>query len=234
MVVSQSRPLRIGHGGASALAPANTIASFELARQHGVDMIEFDVRALEGRLVLAHTPWEGRYRRVMGLQTALECFSSAEYRGIALNVDLKHAGIEGRLLGELERFGLLDRVLISSQVPGVLDRVRRRDPSVGLGISVGGVGARLLRRWRDWRAAVLGGLAQRRWDAVMAYHGLVDAALLEAIDHRGGRLFAWTVNCPRTMAALETVGVHGITSADPRLFGAELRRPGSVLPQLVG
>ena len=46
---------RIGHGGASALAPANTLASFDAAHDVGVDVVEFDVRAWHGELVLAHT-----------------------------------------------------------------------------------------------------------------------------------------------------------------------------------
>ena len=36
---------RIGHGGASALARANTLASFDAACEIGIDMVEFDVRA---------------------------------------------------------------------------------------------------------------------------------------------------------------------------------------------
>ena len=46
---------RIGHGGASALAPANTLASFVAAVAVGIDMVEFDVRERRGELVLAHT-----------------------------------------------------------------------------------------------------------------------------------------------------------------------------------
>jgi glycerophosphoryl diester phosphodiesterase len=39
---------RIGHGGASALAPANTLASFDAALEVGIDMVEFDVRGWRG------------------------------------------------------------------------------------------------------------------------------------------------------------------------------------------
>jgi len=46
---------RIGHGGASRLERANTLASFDAALALGVDVIEFDVRAWHGQLVLAHT-----------------------------------------------------------------------------------------------------------------------------------------------------------------------------------
>jgi glycerophosphoryl diester phosphodiesterase len=46
--------LVIGHGGASTVAPANTLRSFDAAVDAGADMIEFDVRPRGGELVLAH------------------------------------------------------------------------------------------------------------------------------------------------------------------------------------
>ena len=41
---------RVGHGGASALAPGNTLASFDAAVEVGIDMVEFDVRVRRGEL----------------------------------------------------------------------------------------------------------------------------------------------------------------------------------------
>ena len=38
-----SKPLIIGHRGAMALAPENTLSSFQKAIELGVDMIELDV-----------------------------------------------------------------------------------------------------------------------------------------------------------------------------------------------
>ena len=50
------RPWRIGHRGAAALAPENTLPALERAIAAGVDVIEFDVLALaDGALVLAHS-----------------------------------------------------------------------------------------------------------------------------------------------------------------------------------
>ena len=50
------RPLRIAHRGASALAPENTLGAFRAALEVGVDLVEFDVVALEsGELVVAHS-----------------------------------------------------------------------------------------------------------------------------------------------------------------------------------
>jgi len=46
---------RIGRAGASALAPANTLASFDTAVAAGIDIVEFDVRERRDEPVLAHT-----------------------------------------------------------------------------------------------------------------------------------------------------------------------------------
>jgi len=52
----------------------------------------------------------------------------------------------------------------------------------------------------------------------MAQHKLVDRALLHDVSDRGGRLYAWTVNERSVIARLQALGVHGITTSDPRLF----------------
>jgi glycerophosphoryl diester phosphodiesterase len=211
---------RIGHGGASALAPANTPASFDAALEVGVDMVEFDVREWRGELVLAHTLFHARRGESIRLQDALAHLATRRFADVGLNVDVKHVGCEAALVDGLRRAGLLQRSLLSSQVPAVLDRLREREPRVRLGISIGGRAARLSRRWGDWRAQVLAGLASRRWDALMAQHRLVDAALLEHVAAREGRLYAWTVNERAAIQSLRGMGVHGITTADPRLFSA--------------
>jgi glycerophosphoryl diester phosphodiesterase len=209
---------RIGHGGASALAPGNTLASFDAALAVGIDMIEFDVRRCRGELVLAHTQLDARRRANIALDEALAHLSAPRFTGVELNVDLKRVGVEADLLRALRDAALLERTLISSQVPAVINRLRELDPDVRAGISVGGRLARVSRRWYDWRAQVLAGLSDHRWDAVMAQHRLVDSKLLREVCERGGRLYAWTVNERQSIDALRGLGVHGITTADPRLF----------------
>ena len=211
---------RIGHGGASALAPANTPASFDAALEVGIDMVEFDVREWRGELVLAHTLFHARRGGAVRLQDALAHLAARRFADVGLNVDVKHVGCEAALLDGLRRAGLLERSLLSSQIPAVLDRLREREPRVQLGISVGGRIARFSRRWGDWRAQVLAGLASGRWHALMAQHRLVDATLLEHVVARDGRLYAWTVNEQAGIDSLRGLGVHGIATADPRLFTA--------------
>jgi glycerophosphoryl diester phosphodiesterase len=210
---------RIGHGGASALAPANTLASFDAALEVGIDMIEFDVRACRGELVLAHTLLDARLPGRVRLKQALDHLSSRRFEGVELNVDLKRTGCELALLEALRAAGMLERTLISSQVPEILGRVRAVEPRARLGISVAGRLSRLTHHWSDWRAGVLDGLRNRRWDAVMAQHRIVEAGLLEEVVARKGLLYAWTVNERIAIDRLRRLGVHGIITADPRLFG---------------
>jgi glycerophosphoryl diester phosphodiesterase len=209
---------RIGHGGASALAPANTLASFDAALEVGVDMVEFDVRAWRGDLVLAHTVLHAPRRANVRLRDALAHLAGRRFAGIEVNLDVKGPGFEAALLAELRRWGLLERALVSSQMTSVVDRVRGLEPRVRVGVSVGGRLPRLTHRWGDWRAHVLAGLAARRWDAVMAQHRIVDQSLLEEVESRAGLLYAWTVNDRIALAGLRALGVHGIATADPRLF----------------
>lgn len=209
---------RIGHGGASALAPANSLASFDAAREIGIDMVEFDVRASGGELVLAHTVFHARRGGNLLLRQALLHLAARRFSEVALNVDVKHVGCESALLDGLRPLNLLDRTLISSQVPSVLDRVRALEPRARTGISVGGWIARLSRRWSGWREEVLAGLAVRRWDALMAQHRLIDSTLLDSVSSRKAQLYAWTVNERDAIGELRALGVHGIATADPRLF----------------
>jgi glycerophosphoryl diester phosphodiesterase len=209
---------RVGHGGASALVRQNTLRSFDAAVALGVDMIEFDVRRGEQRLVLAHTSLDARRGGSVALVDALEHLRGRHFAHVELNVDVKQAGCESELIGALRDAALLHRTLISSQVSGALDRVRAIEPEARLGISVGGRLARASRHWRDWRSQVLAGIAAGRWDALMAQHRLIDGALLDDVRRSGGYLYAWTVNDRRLIRSLGDLGVHGIVTADPRLF----------------
>jgi glycerophosphoryl diester phosphodiesterase len=211
---------RIGHGGASALVPANTLQSFDVARSIGIDMIEFDLRGWRGQLVLAHTILDARRPGSVQLDDALSYLAGRRFAEIELNVDLKQLGCEAAVLEALRRHRLLARTLISCQLPRVVDRVRALDPHARTGISIGGPLARLSRRWTGWRAQVLAGLAARRWDALMIQYRLVDGQLVRDVVNRGGSLYAWTANERGLIERLRADGVHGITTADPRLFQA--------------
>jgi glycerophosphoryl diester phosphodiesterase len=212
-------PERIGHGGASAVAPGNTLASFDAARAIGVDAIEFDVRAWRGELVLAHTVLHARRGGNVRLRDALAHLAKPSFSNIALHLDVKQLGYESEILAALHDAGLLPRSLLCSQLPAVLDRFRMLHPEAQVGISVGGRLARATNRWGNWREAALDGVAARRWNVLMVQHKLVDAELVASVARHRSRLYAWTVNQRALIGALQQLGVDGIATADPRLFG---------------
>ena len=70
-LLREDRPLVIGHRGAPALAPENTLASFEAAVDAGVDAVEFDVTH---GLLVAHSTRE-RTSESLYLDEVLEFFA---------------------------------------------------------------------------------------------------------------------------------------------------------------
>ncbi len=73
---SPTRPRRVGHKGAAHIEPGNTLASFDAALAHGVDMIELDVLSEHpdgsGRLLVAHDFEDMRARTPLSFERALE------------------------------------------------------------------------------------------------------------------------------------------------------------------
>ena len=229
------RPKRVGHKGADTVAPGNTLASFAAALRAGVDMIEFDVLPLpDGRLGLAHDHEEAARREPLTLEEGLDHFAGAAYSGIELDVDLKLPGYEREVLEGLEARGLTDRALVSTQYEESLDRLRELDPRVRRGWSVPRVRrdytrtrlalpahavARYMRARLPRRATAM--LRGGRCEAVMAHWLLVSPALVRAVRREGGELFVWTVDDARRIERLAGLGVDGVITNDPRLFGAE-------------
>ena len=73
-------PLVIGHRGADAVRPENTIASFEHAIALGVDAIEFDVRlSVDGVALVHHDPDTSR---TCGTALSIEGSRSADLRAL--------------------------------------------------------------------------------------------------------------------------------------------------------
>jgi glycerophosphoryl diester phosphodiesterase len=225
---------RVGHKGADLIAPGNTVSSFDAALAAGVDMIEFDVLSEGDRLVLAHDHEDAAGRAPHTLEEGLAHLASERFAGVELDVDLKLPGYELRVLEALRSFGLLERTMISSQYRSSLRLIRQAAPDVCLGWSVPrlrrdpfrsratalpAVAALIiLRALLPVRAAVA--LRRRRCDALMVHWRLVTPRLVRRVAAAGGEIYVWTVDELPRLRALEALGVTGVITNDPRLFGA--------------
>jgi glycerophosphoryl diester phosphodiesterase len=231
-----TRPQRVGHKGAAHLVQGNTLASFDAALAHRVDMIEFDVLSERidgsGELFVAHDYEDMRSRTPLTLARALEHLAGEAFAGIEFDVDVKLPGYEMRVVDALRDVGLMSRTLISGMYPSSLARVRAAEPSLRLGWSVPrvrrdytndmltaipalamltGYRALLPRRVRE---ALQAGTV----DAIMAHWRLVTPALVRAVAQGGGELYVWTVDDAAHINKLTALGVDGIITNDPRLF----------------
>lgn len=224
---------RVGHKGAHTLAPGNTLESFARALELGVDMIEFDVLPLrDGRLVLAHDPQDSRRPDVVALGDALDHFAGDAYAGIELDVDMKLPGYERAVADGLARRGLSARAIVSSTYIESLDRLGEISPGIRRGWSIPRVRRdytrsalaplayalmRVLRRRLPAQAGRM--LRAGRCEAIMAHWLLASPALVEAVRSASGALYVWTVDDERRIGRLAALGVDGVITNDPRLFG---------------
>ena len=232
------RARRVGHKGADHIAPGNTPASFDAAVAHGVDMIEFDVLSERpdgtGELYLAHDYGALRAGAAPTLEEGLAHLAGAAFAGIELDVDLKLPGYEQRALAALRRHGLVERSLVSTMEVSSLAVLRAAEPALRLGWSVPRLRRDPLRSpWTripaiGWGLTYRAALPRRaaaavragRADALMCQWRLVTPALVRHIHAAGGEVYAWTVDDAAAIARLEAMGVDGVISNDPRLFGA--------------
>jgi glycerophosphoryl diester phosphodiesterase len=227
--------IRVGHKGADHVAPGNTVESFEAALEHGVDMIEFDVlRTRDGRLVLAHDYADAERRDPLTLEEGLEHFAGEAYSGVELDVDLKLPGYESDVLEGLARHGLTQRSLVSTMYTESLDRLGELEPGIRRGWSVPRVRRNYLEAPLAVRLPAYGMAAYMRarlpsvaaarirsggCEAIMSHRILVSRRLVRAVQGAGGQLYVWTVDDAPRIRALEALGVDGVITNDPRLFG---------------
>jgi glycerophosphoryl diester phosphodiesterase len=144
----------IGHRGAAATHPENTLSSIRAAHDAGARWVEFDVRlAADGAPVVIHDPTldriAGRKARVAALtSTALAAFDvptlgqvlrlCAEI-GLGANVEMKDCGRRNTALAravaaEIGRMAEPLPLLVSSFRPSLLRALKAADPAIPRGL----------------------------------------------------------------------------------------------------
>ncbi len=220
--------VRVGHRGAPALAPENTLRSFELAVAHGAEIVEIDVLAHEGRLVLAHS----RRELPRALPTLDEGLERLAALGVAVQVDVKAHGHEARIVDAVRAHGLLEHAFVSTSSVASLRRFAAAEPGLPrsltypedrLGLTgraatrpLVGVGLAALRRALPRR---LPGLLRRAGAAAATLnHRVVTPAAVAACHREGAAVYVWTVDDPALVEPLVAAGADGIITNNPEIF----------------
>lgn len=239
MIAGTAPYVRVGHKGAASLARENTIESLAAALDHDVDMVEFDVvDAPDGTLVLAHSRGEIEPDAVT-LDEALAFLAVDAPEALRIDLDLKEQGFERAIVEALRRHGLGGRALVTSFFSQSLRELRRLEPGLATGISypwdrrslslkplfrpVVVTGAAALRRALPYRIERM--VARAGAGSAMLHFSVLSRACIERCHARGVQVFAWTVDDPELLARVLELGVDGVISNDPRIFGgrAEVR-----------
>jgi glycerophosphoryl diester phosphodiesterase len=201
----------IAHRGASGHAPEHTFAAYDLALAQGADMLELDVRARDGELVVLHDTTTRRTgREPLTLDAVL-----GRYRDrTRWLVELKDPDPSWELeaVAALRRHGLLDRAVVQSFDSAAMRRLRIAAP----GLSV----APLWRRRPSVRR--LDRIA-RYATAIGVWHGALDVGLVAAAHARGLGVRAWTVNGADAIDRVLALGVDGVITDLPDVAGAVVR-----------
>lgn len=230
-----TQPLVIGHRGASADAPENTLASFALAVEQGADGIEFDVQlSRDGVPIVIHDGTVDRTTDGTGRVTDLtlakirrltiagehpvplldEVFERLG-RSTLYNIELKglkinDGGLSAAVAAAIVRYGVAEQALISSFTPFFVRAARKHMPS---GVPVAHLRER--RATRIFHTFV-------HAEADHPLHTLVDEELMTWARRHGVRVNAWTVDDATEARRLIRLGVNGIITNRPGALRREL------------
>jgi glycerophosphoryl diester phosphodiesterase len=227
-----SRPLVLGHRGASAVVPENTVAAFTRARELGADGVELDVRrTADGVLVVHHdaavkgfgliasatlAELRAACPDVATLAAALEAC-----RGLVVNAEVKclswepdadvdgsvmHATIDAlRAHAETVDEGM---IIVSSFDLGAVDRARAQAPELATGWLTNGQALAAAAE-----IAVAHGHPWLNPDGVAALAAGADG--IGAAHAAGVLVSVWTVDDPDAARALAAAGVDIIITNVP-------------------
>jgi len=218
--------VRVGHRGAAALAPENSLAAIEAAAASGVDAVELDV--LHG-LVVAHGP-----EVPAGAPLLDEALALVAALGLAVQVDVKVRGLETGVVEALRRHALVERSFVSSFSLPILLAFAAAEPRLPRAFTypedrLGLTGSRVLGPATRPALAALRALLPRRlprWlraagaSAATLNWAVVTPGAIEVCHRRGVAVYAWTVNEPALAITLVESGIDGIISDDPRIIPA--------------
>ncbi len=214
----------MGHRGASATHPENTLAAFTAAAEAGADGIELDVRRTQDEVLVVHHDAHLADGRQIGDTQADDLPDSiptlADVMMVAgdmwVNIEIKNSpddpdydathGISIAVAGLILAFDAEARVLVSSfDMAGVL-RIRETDPAIRLGwLCYGQVSpASLIERASGHNLA-----------AIHPHDPLVDQAFVTKAQAAGLEVNVWTVDDPDRLRQLASFGVDALITNDP-------------------
>jgi glycerophosphoryl diester phosphodiesterase len=236
--ISEKRPLRIGHRGAAAYAPHNTLTGFRKAAELGADMVELDVqRCADGQVVVIHD----LYLRAPGgkvlpvhdttladlqaidqgggerIPTFPEALATLRQLNLGILIELKDGYAAPLVIEALREQDYTDHCVVSSFRPDWLADFKAAVPQIEMSIQAGSKaidGPHVVSlAWVCGASFVCPG-----WESNPHPSALLTSDWLGAVRAAGLRVISWHEERPAEIAALKQLGVDGICSDRPDLL----------------
>jgi glycerophosphoryl diester phosphodiesterase len=225
----------VGHRGAAAVEPENSLRGFRYAIDLGVDFVECDVHLTrDGQLAVIHdetvdrtTDGSGRVgefsmeelRRLDAgkgerIPTLEEVLGVTRGR-VKVLVELKGAGVEEKAVETVRGAGMTGEVIFTSFHLERIERVREIDPGLTAGAIFSQPPADFCERARAAGATTMG-----------VQHRNLTGDLVREAQGQGYVIRAWNPDTEPEMEAMVDLGVDGIGSNRPDLLLGVLRRRG--------
>jgi glycerophosphoryl diester phosphodiesterase len=218
--------LKIGHRGARAYEPENTLLSYKKALELGVDAVELDVRTTkDGQLVVIHDPEADRTTDGKGLVSELTLEQVKQFktgkdqsiptleealdfldRKVRVLVELKETGYEDKVLKLVQSKALEGNVIIVSFHEEALRKVRELNGQVETGLIYA-------RHKNPVKAA-----SDLKANYLLPLYRFTHTADVQKAHQNGLKVIVWTINKPEEAAEYIKKGVDGIPSDQPDIL----------------
>jgi glycerophosphoryl diester phosphodiesterase len=242
---ARGRPLVLGHRGASAGAPENTLAAFRLAMAQGADGVELDVwRCATGEVVVAH---DEDLQRVAGAPLRIADSPLAALRALDVG-SWKGEAFRGERIPLLaEVLEALPHAVVNIELKGRGSRDLSLAHAAAEVIWRAGAGGRVVVSSFDWRLVAAFRVAApdvpvgllfdgtRAWQlrtfigiralrpaAVHPDRALATDARIRRWAARGLAVNVWTVDDPAEAARLARAGAAAVITNEPARVRAAL------------
>ncbi|WP_170346312.1 glycerophosphodiester phosphodiesterase family protein [Ruegeria atlantica] len=229
----------IGHRGAAALRPENTMASVLKAIEDGADWVEIDVQeTADDVVVVAHDSdfmklagvnlkvWDATMQDVADID--IGSWFGPEYaaeRTPTLREVLEAARGKSKVLIELKYYG--HDVDLENRVIGLVEELGMQNDVATMSLKYPAV-QKMEKVRPDWRSGVLaataiGDLSGLEGEFVAVNAGMVTPGLIRKVQDAGKDIYVWTVNDPLQMSRMASMGVDGLITDRPAMANEVLR-----------
>lgn len=218
--------IKVGHRGARAYEPENTLRSFQKAIELGVDAVEFDVRKTkDNHIIVIHDPDIKRTTNSEGLVSnlTLQQIKNASIekdekiptleetldfidKKVKMFIELKEAGFEEQVLELIRKKELEKNVVVVSFLEEALRKFRELDSKIETGL--------IYAKHKNPLKAALELKAQY----LIAFYKFTHTTNIQKAHQNGLKIIVWTINTPEEVVAYKAKGVDGIASDKPDIL----------------